>query len=227
MIELREVVCHKHTEGEPHAVLDGVSLHIRPGEMVCLIGRSGSGKSTLLRTIVALEAISAGAILIEGKNILQWDIQALRRTAGLVLQSPSLFSGTVEENVLYGPRINGQANLLDGRLVAACLEQAGLPPKLANRPADALSLGQQMRVSLARTLANQPKALLLDEPTGALDPETGGQILQNIQQLQQHGGMTILMVTHDHQSAFAMNGRVLEIEAGKVREVRQETPDTR
>ncbi len=197
-------------------ILNEITHSIQQGEIVTVLGRSGAGKSTLLRCAVALDEISEGTIQFHGKNIQEWNLSELRRQMGMVLQLPYLFPGSVEDNLLYGPRIHHCIHNDGSELVGDILHKVGLPTEFAKRRTSDLSVGQQMRVSLGRTLANQPEILLLDEPTASLDAQSERYILDLIRKLNQDHGYTIVCVIHKLDSARALGGRSLILDQGHI-----------
>ncbi len=211
-LQFDRVTCRKGNT----SILNGVTFSVNPGEILTVLGRSGSGKSTLLRLAIGLDEMSGGSILFQGRDIHEWNIAELRRRMGLVLQLPYLFMGSVEDNLLYGPRIHGLTVKDGDSMVSALLARVGLPGDLARRRTTDLSVGQQMRVSIGRTLANRPEILLLDEPTASLDTQSERHILDLIGQLNREGGYTVICVTHKIESARALGGRSLLLENGTV-----------
>ncbi|HEY5796774.1 MAG TPA: amino acid ABC transporter ATP-binding protein, partial [Bosea sp. (in: a-proteobacteria)] len=186
-------------------VLKGVSLNVESGQVVALIGRSGSGKSTLLRCINGLEAINSGRIEVAG-HVVEQDqkkLRELRKDVGIVFQSYNLFPHlTVGQNIMLSPRITQNVPQAQAETLAReVLAQVGLSEKFDSYP-DNLSGGQQQRVAIARSLAMQPKVMLFDEVTSALDPELTGEVLLVMEKLARDG-MTMLLVTHE--MAFARN----------------------
>jgi len=201
-----------------HRVLDGVSLEVDKGEVVCIIGPSGSGKSTLLRCINGLEHYDEGAIAIDGTEVHreQKSIHALRSEVGMVFQRFNLFPHrTALENVMEGPLyVKGVARAEAKERAVALLAKVGLAQKLDAYPAQ-LSGGQQQRVAIARALAMQPKAILFDEPTSALDPELVGDVLKVMLTLAREG-MTMAVVTHEMGFAAEVARRVVFLDHGRV-----------
>ena len=215
-LEIRDV----HKSYGHNEVLKGVSLEVERHEVVCLIGASGSGKSTLLRCVNALEEISSGDIRIEGDTVsgAGVDLNKLRRDVGIVFQSYNLFPHmSVLENITLGPtRIEGVSRKEARKRAMGLLESVGMAEKADAFP-DSLSGGQQQRVAIVRALAMQPRVMLLDEITAALDPELVGDVLEIVRELAR-GGLTMLLATHEmgfakevaSQVCFLDNGSILE-----------------
>ncbi|WP_084169438.1 amino acid ABC transporter ATP-binding protein [Paraburkholderia ferrariae] len=201
-----------------NSVLNGVSAHVSPGEVVCLIGPSGSGKSTLLRCINGLEAYDAGSITVLGKHVdaTGKEINALRRQVGMVFQRFNLFPHrTVLENVMEGPiHVNREKPAIARQAAVTLLDKVGLSTKLNAYPKQ-LSGGQQQRVAIARSLAMSPKVMLFDEPTSALDPELVGEVLTVMRSLA-NDGMTMVVVTHEMQFAKEVADRVWFLHGGSI-----------
>ena len=199
-------------------VLKGVSLNVERHEVVCLIGASGSGKSTLLRCVNALEEISSGAIRIEGDTVTGAgvDLNALRRDVGIVFQSYNLFPHmSVLENITLAPtRIDGLSKKDARERALSLLDSVGMAEKAAAYP-DSLSGGQQQRVAIVRALAMQPRVMLLDEITAALDPELVGDVLQIVRELAK-GGLTMLLATHEMGFAKEVASQVCFLDAGSI-----------
>ncbi|PZU91294.1 MAG: peptide ABC transporter ATP-binding protein [Chelatococcus sp.] len=202
----------RHQLGEPVVVIEGVeksfgafavlkdvNLTVRRGETVCIIGPSGSGKSTLLRCVNALVPISKGSILVAGRQVHdgRLDKLALRRDVGIVFQQYNLFPHrTVLQNVMMAPvHVLKQDRAEVEERARRLLAKVGLSHKLAAYPGE-LSGGQQQRVAIARSLAMNPKVMLFDEVTAALDPETKKEVLFTIRDLAAEG-MTCILVTHE------------------------------
>jgi len=214
-VEFRDV-SFRHPDGT--AVLDGVTIAVQPGEVVAMLGRSGAGKSTILRLVNRMLLPTQGAVLVDGRETGAWDAIALRRRIGYVLQEGGLFPHmSVADNVAVVPRLEGwPAAKVDAR-VQELLELVGLPPdRYASRWPDELSGGQRQRVGVARALAADPPVLLMDEPFGALDPITRGELQQETARLQQRLRKTILLVTHDVDEALLLSDRVCIIERGRL-----------
>ncbi|WP_313196005.1 amino acid ABC transporter ATP-binding protein [Shinella zoogloeoides] len=201
-------------------VLDDVSLDVADGEVVAIIGRSGSGKSTMLRCINGLEPIQGGAIQAAGHRVAQTPaaLRALRQDVGMIFQSFNLFPHlSALENVALPQIVVKRSSKEEAREAAAkLLERVGLTHRMHAFPA-ALSGGQQQRVAIARALALNPKILLCDEITSALDPEMVGEVLDVVRDLAVKG-MTMLLVTHEMRFARDAATRIVFMHAGKVHE---------
>ena len=201
-------------------VLRGIDLTLAEHEVVCLIGASGSGKSTLLRCVNVLEPIDAGRIAVAGEDVTARgvDVNRIRREIGIVFQSFNLFPHmSVLENVTLAPRKARRLSRSAANVEAeALLARFGLADKRDEYP-DRLSGGQQQRVAIVRALAMQPKLLLLDEITSALDPELVAEVLDVIRELAT-GGMTMLIATHEMSFARDVAHRVCFLDAGQILE---------
>ena len=215
-VELRGV--HKYFGR--NEVLRGVDLSVEEHQVVCLIGASGSGKSTLLRCINALEPIEAGEIYIDGERVSGRgvDVNALRADVGIVFQSFNLFPHmSVIDNVALAPRKVlklGRAEAADSAF--ELLSRIGLAEKAHEYP-DRLSGGQQQRVAIVRALAMQPRVMLLDEVTSALDPELIAEVLTLVSQLASEG-MTMLLATHEMGFARDVSSKVVFLHQGRIEE---------
>ena len=199
-------------------VLKGVSFDVAAGEVVAVIGASGSGKSTALRCINALETIDSGEIVVCGHKVHdpELDRRALRRDVGIVFQSYNLFPHlTVAQNIMLAPtRVKSMGKGEARRLAEEVLAKVGLAEKADNYP-EQLSGGQQQRVAIARSLAMQPKLMLFDEVTSALDPQLTGEVLRVMEDLAR-GGMSMILVTHEMAFARKVASKVIFMHQGKV-----------
>jgi polar amino acid transport system ATP-binding protein len=197
-----------------------IDLTVAEHEVVCLIGASGSGKSTLLRCVNLLEPIDAGSIVVAGEEITRRgvDVDRVRRGIGIVFQSFNLFPlMSVLQNVTLAPRKARGLSRTDAVTEAdALLARFGLADKRDEYPSR-LSGGQQLRVAIVRALAMQPRLLLLDEITSALDPELVAEVLDVIRELAA-GGMTMLIATHEMSFARDVANRVCFLDAGRILE---------
>jgi spermidine/putrescine ABC transporter ATP-binding subunit len=194
--------------------LGAVDLQIAPGEFVALLGPSGCGKTTLLRCIAGLVSPSDGTILIEGRDMTR--VPAHRRDLGMVFQSYALFPHmTVAENIRFGLKMHGVRGAEAEARVAEALGLVRMRGFEARYPLQ-LSGGQQQRVALARALVTRPKALLLDEPFGALDAKLRESMQIELRRVQRTLGVTTIFVTHDQQEALSMADRVAVMRAGRI-----------
>ena len=196
-----------------------VSLEVRGGEFLALLGSSGSGKSTLLNLLAGLDRPTSGAIHVEGHNLAALDATELARyrrdTVGMVFQSFNLLPRmTLEENVELPLRLAEIDRAERGARVTEALERVRLGARRQHRPSE-LSGGEQQRGALARALVNRPKILFADEPTGNLDTATGEQILVLLQEIQRALGMTIIMVTHERPLAERFANRIAFLSDGR------------
>ena len=198
-------------------VLKSISLFIKAGEVVCIIGPSGSGKSTFLRCLNLLEVPTSGKIYYGGTLIeADLDSKKLRKEVGMVFQKFNLFPMlTVLDNLTYAPIHVNKVKKAEAEEVAReLLRKVGLADKADQYPAK-LSGGQQQRVAIARALAMKPKLLLFDEPTSALDPELVGDVLEVMKQLAAEG-MTMVVVTHEMGFARDVADRVIFMDKGYI-----------
>jgi len=197
-------------------VLKGISFSIEPGEFVAIMGPSGSGKSTLMNIIGCLDKATEGDLLLSGENVSSKSIEQLahirNRSIGFVFQQFNLLSRTTALDNVCLPLLYSQTDRKSYQQMAEdALTKVGLADRMLHHPAQ-LSGGQQQRVAIARAIINQPALLLADEPTGALDTQTGLEIMTLFQELNRQG-MTVVMVTHEPEIA-AFAGRVLRFRDG-------------
>jgi glutamine transport system ATP-binding protein len=199
-------------------VLDGIDLQVAPGEVLVVIGASGSGKSTLLRCVNLLERLDSGRIVFEGREITAGDVSVsqIRQRIGMVFQQFNLFPHlTVLDNVtLAARRIRKLGRKEADERARALLAQVGLQEKAGQHPHQ-LSGGQQQRVAIARALMMEPKVMLFDEVTSALDPELVGEVLLVMRELAQQG-MTMIVVTHEMQFAREVGDRLIFMDQGRI-----------
>lgn len=215
MIEVKELVKFYGRGESRFQVLKNISLQIEDGDFAVITGASGSGKSTLLNVISGLERPEGGQVIYDGKDISALSDSQLtefrRENIGFIFQQYYLLPNmNVAQNVKMG------ADLASNKNYEAVIEAVGLKDKLRKYPSE-LSGGEQQRVSVARALAKEPKFLFLDEPTGALDEQTGRQVLNYISELQKQYGFTIVMVTHNLNIAEMAN-TVIKMNSGKISE---------
>ena len=199
------------------SIIDDVTLAVPAGCFVALTGASGAGKTTLLRLANRLVAADAGVVRIDGADVAAGDAALLRRQVGYAIQGVGLFPHwTVAENIGAVPMLLGQDAAARAQRAAELLDLVELPRDFAERMPRQLSGGQASRVGLARALAAKPKLLLLDEPFGALDPETRESLGDKLAELHRAQGLTTVMVTHDLSDALLRAERVVVMDAGRV-----------
>ena len=197
-------------------ILRRLTLAFPSRQITAVIGPSGSGKSTLLRCLNRLREPQPNTVLLDGQDITALDVLDLRRRVGMVMQDTILFPGAVADNIRYGPSQQGRP--ISQRRLRELMQMAGLDPALLERAADQLSGGQAQRVSIARTLANEPEVLVLDEPTRSLDPAATRTLEATLGQLRDQLGLTIILVSHSMEqvqriadlSALLIEGAIVE-----------------
>ena len=209
-----------HKSFGAHDVLKGISLQVQRGQVLALIGPSGSGKSTLLRCINLLETVDDGVIRLDGEDITdpRVDVDAVRRRIGVVFQAYNLFPHmTVLQNVTLSPRkTRGLSKKQSEERAYELLDRIGLREKAEEFP-DRLSGGQQQRVAIVRALAMDPKLMLLDEITSALDPQLVSEVLQLVRDLSEVG-MTMIIATHEMNFAREVASKICFLDAGVILE---------
>ena len=207
--------------GVSHAYADVISLRdvnldVEEGEILCLLGPSGCGKTTLLRIVAGLETEYSGEVTFDGKDMRQ--IPVHQRQFGLMFQDFALFPHmSVAENVAYGLKRGGYGKSKIAQKVQDLLKQVGLEG-LGDRDVEALSGGQKQRVALARSLAPNPRLLMLDEPLGSLDAQLRDQLAQELREIIKQEGLSAIYVTHDHREAFAVADRIAVMNIGSVQQ---------
>ena len=197
--------------------LDGVSLSVRPGEFLAVVGTSGSGKSTLLHMLGGLDRPTSGKVFVEGKDIFSLKNDALtifrRRKIGFIFQSYNLIPVlNVYENIVLPLELDG--NRIDKKYIDRVIRTLGLSDRIQSLPSQ-LSGGQQQRVAIARALASKPAIILADEPTGNLDSKNSQDVLSLLKITSQQFKQTIVMITHN-ESIAQMADRIIRIEDGKI-----------
>jgi len=204
-----------NAQGHPRKLLTGVNLPIHEGETLTIIGPSGAGKSTLLNLLNRFKEITGGSIAYAGQQLQDYEVTSLRREVGMLLQKPHMLAGTVKDNLLVGPQLSRQRGR---RSPEEIIKLVGPSPELLNPGARSLSGGEQQRISLARLLANEPRVLLLDEPTAALNHSAAEEIEELISHLVRQHQLTVVMITHDldqarrlgTKTALLVNGQLAE-----------------
>ena len=213
-------ICKTYDSGDVKVeALKNVSFEIEKGEICVIVGQSGAGKTTLLNVLGGMDNATSGEIILDGKNISNLNRRQMenyrRHDIGFVFQFYNLIPNlTALENVEIASQLS--KNPLDSEMI---LEEVGLKDRKSNFPAQ-LSGGEQQRVSIARALAKNPKLLLCDEPTGALDYETGKSVLKLLQDCSREKGMTVLIITHN-SALTAMADRVIKVKNGQISSVKK------
>ena len=213
-------ICKTYDSGDVKVeALKDVSFEIEKGEICVIVGQSGAGKTTLLNVLGGMDNATSGEIILDGKNISNLNRRQMenyrRHDIGFVFQFYNLIPNlTALENVEIASQLS--KNPLDSEMI---LEEVGLKDRKSNFPAQ-LSGGEQQRVSIARALAKNPKLLLCDEPTGALDYETGKAVLKLLQDCSREKGMTVLIITHN-SALTAMADRVIKVKNGQISSVKK------
>lgn len=197
-------------------LLRDIELVLPRGRITVLLGPSGAGKTSLLRLLNRLDDPVAGEISYLSRPLGEFPVTELRRKVGFVFQTPVMFSGSVRDNLREAAEIAGFNGEEFSERAQVALELAGLDPALKDRPAHELSVGEQQRATLARTLIGSPEVLLLDEPTSALDPESSEFLLESITRLRAERGITVVFSTHRHHEAAAVADEAVVLSGGAV-----------
>ena len=201
-------------------ILENFDFSVEKGDFVTIIGSSGSGKTTVLKMANGLVKADAGDIFINGENIRDKDMIELRRNIGYAIQGSVLFPHmTVEQNISYVPNLlNKKDKKRTREALGKWMEIVGLEEELKERYQAELSGGQQQRVGIARAMAASPDILLMDEPFGAVDEITRGQLQNELQRIYAQTHITILFVTHDISEALKLGTKVLVMDQGKIQQ---------
>ena len=226
-----ENLCRYYRMGETVIrAVDGVSLQVRAGEFVALLGSSGSGKSSVLNLIAGLDRPTSGSVFVGDRDLAKLSREELAKyrlhVVGMVFQSFNLIASmTLAENVDLPLRFAEVDRAERSKLAREALERVGLRARMDHRPSE-LSGGEQQRAALARALINRPQLLLADEPTGNLDSHTGTEIMEMVRQFNRELGMTIVMVTHERALAERYAQRMVFLADGKLIDDRPNTPNS-
>ena len=216
-----EELCRHYRMGETFIrAVDGISLQVRCGEFVALLGSSGSGKSSMLNLIAGLDRPTSGTVLVQDRDLARLSREELAKyrlhVVGMVFQSFNLIASmTLAENVELPLRFAEVERGKRENLVREALQRVGLRARMNHRPSE-LSGGEQQRAALARALINRPQLLLADEPTGNLDSRTGTEIMDLVREFNQKLGMTVVMVTHERALAEQYAQRMIFLADGKL-----------
>jgi ABC-type lipoprotein export system ATPase subunit len=222
-------LCRHYRMGETLIrAVDGVSLEVRSGEFVALLGSSGSGKSSMLNLIAGLDSPTSGSVVVQDRDLAKLSREELAKyrlhVVGMVFQSFNLIASmTVAENVELPLRFAEVERSKRDNMAREALERVGLRTRMGHRPSQ-LSGGEQQRAALARALINRPQLLLADEPTGNLDSRTGTEIMEMVQQFNRDLGMTIVMVTHERALAERYAQRMIFLADGRLIDDRANIP---
>ncbi len=222
IVEFRNVTYRIPTNPKP--IISDLNLTVHQGETLVLLGESGCGKTTTLKLVNRLYTPTDGDVVVEGKSTVKWDVIALRRHVGYVIQEGGLFPHfTIARNIGLVPALSGWSTEKIQSRVQELLVMVGLDPnKFAERYPRELSGGQRQRVGVARALAADPSLLLLDEPFGALDPLTRASLQKEFGALTRKLGKTSILVTHDVNEALLLGDRIALMDAGQI--ILLETP---
>jgi ABC-type lipoprotein export system ATPase subunit len=224
-----ENLCRHYRMGETLIrAVDGVSLEVRAGEFVALLGSSGSGKSSVLNLIAGLDRPTSGSVIVQDRDLAKLSREELAKyrlhVVGMVFQSFNLIASmTLAENVELPLRFAEVDRSQRQKLSREALERVGLLARMDHRPSE-LSGGEQQRAALARALINRPQLLLADEPTGNLDSHTGTEIMDMVRQFNRELGMTVVMVTHERALAERYAQRMIFLADGKLIDEQANTP---
>lgn len=224
-----ENVCRHYRMGDTLIrAVDGISLQVRSGEFVALLGSSGSGKSSMLNLIAGLDRPTSGSVVVQDRDLAKMSREELAKyrlhVVGMVFQSFNLIASmTLLENVELPLRFAEVDRGKREEIGRQALERVGLRARVNHRPSE-LSGGEQQRAALARALINRPKLLLADEPTGNLDSHTGTEIMEMVREFNRELGMTVVMVTHERALAERYAQRMVFLADGKLVDDRPNTP---
>jgi len=224
-----ENLCRHYRMGETLIrAVDGVTLEVRAGEFIALLGSSGSGKSSVLNLIAGLDRPTSGNVIVQDRDLAKLSREELAKyrlhVVGMVFQSFNLIASmTLAENVELPLRFAEVDRGKRGALAKAALDRVGLGARMHHRPSE-LSGGEQQRAALARALINRPQLLLADEPTGNLDSHTGTEIMDMVREFNQQMGMTVVMVTHERALAERYAQRMIFLADGKLIDDRTNAP---
>jgi putative ABC transport system ATP-binding protein len=197
-------------------ILKDISLTIHKNDFMVLLGPSGSGKSTLLRLLNGLNSPTAGEIQFHSEDIFNTNPKELRKKVGMVFQSPVMVNGTVKDNLTIMQKWDKRMEDITEPELVIILEQVGLSATFLDKEAKSLSGGEQQRIALARVLLNKPEVLLLDEPTSNLDPQLAVKILKLICEISKKLDLTVVLVTHHHNTIEKYARQVLFMIEGKI-----------
>ena len=217
MLQLKNIVKDYVSGDETVHALKGVSLTFRENEFVSILGQSGCGKTTLLRILIGLETQTSGTILMDGEDISH--LKPDERGMGIIFQNYALFPNmTVLENVEYALKLHEQTKKDSRKIALSTLEAIGMHDQINKRP-NQLSGGQQQRVAIARTLALNPKIVLLDEPISALDVSMREVMKKELKEIQKKFNSTMIFITHEQEEAFYLSDRIMVMSEGNIEQI--------
>jgi putative ABC transport system ATP-binding protein len=219
-IQVKNLSRHYQMGSTKISAIHDVSFSVEKGEFVSILGRSGSGKSTLLNLLGGLDSATSGSITFNGADLGQMRRNELarhrRNSVGMIFQSFNLINyATALDNVALALIFGRFPNKLRKSRAIQLLESVGLADRINHRPSE-LSGGEAQRVAIARALANQPPVLLADEPTGNLDSATSSEIIELLKTLNREKGITVMMVTHDQETATMVSNMVIHLKDGQI-----------
>ncbi len=198
-------------------VLKSLSFQVKEGEFLSVLGPSGCGKTTLLRILIGLDTQNSGEILMDGKDISK--LKSHEREMGIIFQNYALFPNmSVLENVEYALKLKADKKAQSREIATRTLEQIGMHDQLNKRPSQ-LSGGQQQRVAIARTLALNPKIILLDEPISALDVSMREVMKKELKEIQKKFNSTMIFITHEQEEAFYLSDRIMVMSEGNIEQL--------
>jgi putative ABC transport system ATP-binding protein len=206
------VICRRNGK----TLLQNISFKIPESGIYTILGPSGAGKTTFLILLNAMDPYDEGSILYQGKELSQIDISRLRREVGIVFQIPYLIPGIVKENLKLALKWRKDLSPLSQKKIEEVLHAVFLPPDIINHEAQSLSVGEQQRVCIARTLLTSPKVILMDEPTSALDPTASQKIIELVQRLRDLFRISLVFVTHRIDYARQISDWVCLLKSGKI-----------
>jgi len=214
-------VKHINKSFDDKKVLNDISFSVKDGEFLSVLGPSGCGKTTLLRILIGLEKADAGEILVDGKNIA--DLAPSQRDMGIIFQNYALFPAmSVLQNVEYALKLRKDLKPKAREIAIQTLTQIGMADQMKKKP-NQLSGGQQQRVAIARTLALNPKIVLLDEPISALDVTNREIMKRELKEIQHKFHTTMVFITHDQEEAFFLSDRIMVLSEGNIEQI--DTPE--
>lgn len=214
-VKLQVKDLYKNFDGKD--VLKTISFEVKEGEFLSVLGPSGCGKTTLLRILIGLETQNSGQILLDEKDISK--LKPSERGMGIIFQNYALFPNmTVLENVEYALKLHPETKAKSREIATQTLEQIGMLDQLNKRP-NQLSGGQQQRVAIARTLALNPKIILLDEPISALDVSMREVMKKELKEIQKKFNSTMIFITHEQEEAFYLSDRIMVMSEGNIEQL--------